>query len=59
MAGTKVGGAKASITNQLRYGEDFYSKVGGSVAVRVVAPQPETNIPKPRKILTQYRQHDE
>jgi hypothetical protein len=29
MAGTKEGGKKASITNKLKYGEDFY-KVQGS-----------------------------
>lgn len=28
MAGTKEGGKKASITNKLKYGEDFYIKNG-------------------------------
>lgn len=28
MAGTKAGAKKASITNKLRYGEDFYKKIG-------------------------------
>ncbi len=28
MAGTKVGGLKASITNKKRWGADFYSTIG-------------------------------
>lgn len=28
MAGTKEGGRKASITNKLKYGEDFYANIG-------------------------------
>lgn len=28
MAGTKAGGAKAAITNNQRYGKDFYPKIG-------------------------------
>lgn len=28
MAGTKSGGAKAALTNKLKYGEDFYKKIG-------------------------------
>lgn len=28
MAGTKEGGRKASITNRLKYGEDFYGRIG-------------------------------
>ena len=28
MAGTKEGGRKASITNRLKYGEDFYERIG-------------------------------
>lgn len=28
MAGTKEGGRKASITNKLKHGEDFYKNIG-------------------------------
>lgn len=28
MSGTKEGGKKAALTNKLRYGEDFYQKIG-------------------------------
>lgn len=28
MAGTKEGGRKASITNRLKHGEDFYERIG-------------------------------
>jgi len=28
MAGTKEGGQRAAQTNKLRYGEDFYAKIG-------------------------------
>lgn len=28
MAGTKAGGLKTAATNKLKYGEDFYSKIG-------------------------------
>lgn len=28
MAGTKLGGIKASKTNRLRHGNDFYSRIG-------------------------------
>jgi hypothetical protein len=28
MAGTKEGGAKASATNRLKHGEDFYKRIG-------------------------------
>lgn len=28
MAGTKEGGRKASITNKLKHGEDFYQRIG-------------------------------
>ena len=28
MAGNKAGGAKAAITNRLKHGEDFYSRIG-------------------------------
>lgn len=28
MAGTKEGGKKASITNKLRHGSDYYAKIG-------------------------------
>lgn len=28
MAGTKAGGKKASATNRLRHGDDFYAKIG-------------------------------
>lgn len=28
MAGTKAGGAKAAETNKIKYGADFYQKVG-------------------------------
>ena len=28
MAGNREGGRKASITNKLRHGEDFYSRIG-------------------------------
>lgn len=28
MAGTKAGGQKAARTNKLRYGKDFYAKIG-------------------------------
>ena len=28
MAGTKVGGAKASQTNKKKYGSDFYARIG-------------------------------
>ena len=28
MAGTLVGGKKASVTNKLKYGADFYVKIG-------------------------------
>ena len=28
MAGTKAGGAKAAATNKVKYGKDFYSKIG-------------------------------
>lgn len=28
MAGTKEGGAKASATNKVKYGADFYQKIG-------------------------------
>lgn len=28
MAGTKEGGRKASITNKLKHGEDFYERIG-------------------------------
>lgn len=28
--GTKEGAKKASITNRLRYGEDFYKRIGSS-----------------------------
>lgn len=28
MAGTKTGGKNAAATNKLRYGSDFYSKIG-------------------------------
>lgn len=33
MAGTKIGGERAAVTNKLRYGQGFYSsigKIGGS-----------------------------
>lgn len=29
MSGTKIGGIKASETNKLRHGGDFYKKIGG------------------------------
>lgn len=28
MVGTKAGGMKSALTNKLRYGEDFYSRIG-------------------------------
>lgn len=28
MSGTKVGGAKAAYTNKLKYGLDFYARIG-------------------------------
>lgn len=28
MAGTKIGGKKASITNREKYGDDFYRQIG-------------------------------
>ena len=28
MAGTKAGGAKVAATNKVKYGKDFYSKIG-------------------------------
>lgn len=28
MAGTKEGGKKAAITNKMKYGDDFYAKMG-------------------------------
>lgn len=28
MAGNKIGGLKASATNKLRHGEDFYKRIG-------------------------------
>lgn len=28
MAGTKEGGRKAAITNKMKYGDDFYAKMG-------------------------------
>ena len=28
MTGTKLGGAKAAVTNKSKYGEDFYGKIG-------------------------------
>ena len=28
MPGNKIGGAKASITNKAKYGDDFYQKIG-------------------------------
>lgn len=28
MSGTKAGGQKAAATNKLKYGEDFYAKIG-------------------------------
>lgn len=28
MSGTKAGGRKASITNRLKHGEDFYERIG-------------------------------
>lgn len=28
MAGTKAGGFKASLTNKIRYGNDFYANIG-------------------------------
>lgn len=28
MAGTKIGGKKASITNKEKYGDDFYANIG-------------------------------
>lgn len=28
MAGTKIGGVKAGITNKAKYGPDFYAKIG-------------------------------
>lgn len=28
MSGTKVGGQKAAATNKLKYGEDFYRRIG-------------------------------
>ena len=30
MAGTKIGGLKASQTNKLKYGEDFYKRIGST-----------------------------
>lgn len=28
MAGTKTGGTKAAVTNKLKYGSDFYARIG-------------------------------
>ena len=28
MSGTKVGGAKAALTNKLRHGEDYFERIG-------------------------------
>lgn len=28
MSGNKVGGAKCAVTNKLKYGNDFYSRIG-------------------------------
>lgn len=28
MAGNKIGGAKASVTNKAKYGDDFYRRIG-------------------------------
>jgi hypothetical protein len=29
MAGTKLGGMRAAATNKKKYGDDFYSRIGG------------------------------
>lgn len=36
MAGTKVGGQKAAATNLLRYGKEFYKRIGQKAVVTVI-----------------------
>lgn len=34
MAGTKIGGRKAAITNKTKYGKDFYATIGAKGGVK-------------------------